>query len=199
MPYEYVGTKKCKMCHTREYESWAASAKGSSWDALKPGVNVVAKIRVGLHPDRNYTREGRCLVCHAVGFGLPGGYEAPRPDDDESARLAANRQGVGCESCHGPGGGFTLIMRDILRNERRYRDEELMAAGLNITGVGTCTRCHTQRAPCIEPGYTFAREQGANCGSHVIFPRKYRDPEQVAPVEENESRAGPKHSLITGR
>lgn len=174
--YQYVGMKKCKMCHVAEYGSWLESAKGGSWNALQPGANAGAKKKAGLDEKRDYSGDERCLKCHTVGFGAASGYSVPNPNDPRSVQQATSREGVGCEACHGPGSGFVPIMQDILRNERRYRDAELMAAGLNITGSGTCIRCHTEQAPCIVAGYEFRTGTRAECGTHEVFPRKLRDP-----------------------
>ena len=78
------------------------------------------KRKVGLDPQRDYTSEAACLTCHTVGFGQPGGYRIPPPNDKKANRFAATREGVGCEACHGPGGGFTQVMGDIYLKERPF-------------------------------------------------------------------------------
>jgi len=130
--YVYVGTKKCRMCHTLQNESLMASRKANSWNALRPGESAAVKKRAGLDVEKDYTVDPACLECHAVGFGKPGGYFIPDPRDKKLVRVAATRRGVGCESCHGPGSGFMEVMRDVVRRERTYRPEEVYALGRKI-------------------------------------------------------------------
>ena len=180
--YEYVGTKKCRSCHSRSHESWRASPKGRSWDALKPGLGVELKQLAGLEREKDYRTDVRCLKCHSVGFGHQTGYAIPQPSDGASVRFARKREGAGCESCHGPGSGFVKVMRDIFRNERPYRQEELRAAGLREIARENCLRCHTLEATCIVPdGKDSTYPAGAldvdlqdRAGFHGAFSLRYR-------------------------
>jgi hypothetical protein len=72
---EYVGSKKCRMCHNKEYKAWSKSPHATNFEVVK----VVGK-----------ETEGECLKCHTTGYDASSGKYA-----EESA---------GCESCHGPGG-----------------------------------------------------------------------------------------------
>ena len=185
--YEYVGTKKCRSCHGNWHESWEASAKGRSWDALKPGVGPEVKRRAGLLSEKDYRSDIRCLKCHSTGFGHQTGYVIPDPDNGRSVRSARKREGVGCEACHGAGSGFVMIMRDILWSERPYRQDELRAAGLRKITREDCLRCHTLEATCILPdGKDSTYPKGAlnvalqdRPGFHKKFPVKYRIPDEA--------------------
>lgn len=189
--HEYLGTKKCRMCHSKQYQSLLESPKGRSWEALMPGARQQAKIRAGLDVHTDYRTDGRCLRCHSVGYGQPGGYAIPDPDDRRSERLAAKREGVGCESCHGPGSGFVRIMRDIWQNERKYRIDELRAMGRKTVGPDVCRNCHNDQAICMvgvgvhKDGTNDTNGSPANRswldvdvtdrhGFHAKFPLKYR-------------------------
>lgn len=186
--YEYVGTKKCRMCHVNQYHSWLESPKADSWKALKPGVSGEIKRRAGLEVDRDYTTDARCLTCHAVGFGEPGGYEIPEPGDDRAVREAEARQGAGCEACHGPGSGFVKVMEDIYLNDRTYRPEEVYAAGRKKVRQVVCTGCHNQKAICMSWVMERTdREDGKDelhvavtnrSGYHAAFPLKHRESNQ---------------------
>ncbi|MCH8964109.1 MAG: hypothetical protein IIB58_04045, partial [Planctomycetes bacterium] len=81
--------------------------------------------------------------------GQPGGYRLPPSDAGKARRYAATREGVGCEACHGPGGGFTKVMGDIYLKERPYEQQELRRAGLRSIGPQLCLNCHDAKAPCI--------------------------------------------------
>ncbi len=184
--FEYVGTKKCRMCHGRQYESLRELAKGHSWEALKPGVSPEWKSKAGLEVNKDYTTDPQCLSCHSVGYGKPGGYAIPDPVDRKSVRLAAARQGVGCEACHGPGSGFVQIMEDVYKTGRTYKPEELRAAGRHSVGADVCTTCHNETARCLASpdggdGRTHTdaglkMELTDRIGYHARFPLVHREP-----------------------
>lgn len=182
----YLGTKRCRMCHTAQHKSLLHSAKKSSWGVLKPGVAVEIKTESGLDPTVDYSTNAECLPCHSVGFGHEGGYVVPDPQDARSIRRAAQREGVGCESCHGPGSRFVNVMADIDDTGRMYKPRELHTAGLRRMDAQICAQCHNERATCIlprdaEPG--SARHRAAfevdfkdRRGYHAKFPLTHRSP-----------------------
>ncbi len=178
--HEYVGNKKCRMCHSQWHKSWLESAKRESFQVLKPGSRSEQKRKVGLDPQMDYTSEAACLTCHTVGFGQPGGYRIPPPDDKKAQRLAATREGVGCEACHGPGGGFTKVMGDIYLKERPYNQQELRQAGLRSIEPQLCLSCHDAKAPCIADDSPRLKVDTDSFhtghGFHQHFPLKYRQP-----------------------
>ena len=178
--HEYVGSKKCRMCHGQWHKSWQQSAKGQSFQILKSGARAEHKRKVGLDPQRDYTSEAACLTCHTVGFGKPGGYRIPPANDGKAIRLAATREGVGCEACHGPGGGFTQVMGDIYLKERPYKQQEVRRAGLRSIEPQLCLNCHTATAPCIADDSPQLKVDSdslhAGHGAHQSFPLKYRQP-----------------------
>ena len=183
--YLFVGMKKCRMCHTNQYDSLRATAKANAWDALKPGYGVEIKTRAGLDGKHDYTTDERCLRCDSVGYGLPGGYVIPDPTDPQSARYAKAREGVACESCHGPGSGFIPVMRDIIRNDRTYRVEEVLAAGRRTVTEATCRSCHNESAICMHLIDRQGRQTGFENrieididdrrGYHARFPLRHRE------------------------
>lgn len=183
--YSFVGMKKCRMCHTDQYDSLRGTAKANAWDALKPGYGVEVKKRAGLDGERDYTTDERCLRCHSVGYGLPGGYVIPDPTDPQSARHARAREGVACESCHGPGSGFIQVMQDIIRNDRRYRVEEVWATGRRTVTEAICRTCHNESAICMhlvdrqgrQTGFAkrIKIDVGDRRGYHARFPLRHRE------------------------
>lgn len=153
--YTYVGSSKCKKCHIAEYKSWAKTAMGKAFDTLKPGSAVDAKTKHGLDPNKDYTTDATCLACHTTGFGHEGGYATPDPSDKKAVRKAKKLAGAGCESCHGPGSAYIKIFQDIFKSKRKYKVEELYAAGMRkIDGTG-CITCHNSQSPTIADGYIF--------------------------------------------
>lgn len=75
----YVGSDKCFDCHKSVHKSWKDSFHSKAFETLK---------KKGHETNKN------CLECHTVGYGQKGGYQE---------NLSKSFEGVGCESCHGPG------------------------------------------------------------------------------------------------
>jgi len=123
----FVGAKKCKACHLKQFNSWSESRMAKSFDLLKPGANAAAKKKAKLDPDKDYTKDATCLACHTTGYGKPGGFVdiASTPD------LA----GVGCEMCHGPAGTYLQKEYMSLQN-KEYKKASLVGVGL----VGRITK-----------------------------------------------------------
>ena len=81
-PRGYTGSDVCGVCHELEAQTYAFTQHMTAFDTLVThGEN----------------RNGECVSCHVVGFGEPGGFSF----DENPAHL----ENVGCESCHGRGGG----------------------------------------------------------------------------------------------
>jgi peroxiredoxin len=78
----YVGSEVCQSCHADEHASWAQQPHASALASLE---------------GRGAAGDAECLRCHTTGLGRPGGFQ---PNGGAQPALA----GVGCESCHGPGG-----------------------------------------------------------------------------------------------
>ena len=78
----YVGSAACESCHVEEHALWLAQGHAKALATLE------AKGKAG---------DAECLRCHTTGFEKPGGFQA-------AGGLQPALAGVGCESCHGPGG-----------------------------------------------------------------------------------------------
>jgi hypothetical protein len=76
-----------------------------------------------------------CLVCHTTGYG------------GEHAPTFKVEQGVGCESCHGPGADYNKYP---IMSDRKKAVEN----GLLEIDEETCLRCHNERSP-THPGFDF--------------------------------------------
>ena len=76
---QYVGVKKCRLCHLKEHKSWKKTKHASNFEVLIGAERS--------NPD--------CVRCHTTGFGKPGGFV--------SEEKTPGMENVSCESCHGPG------------------------------------------------------------------------------------------------
>jgi len=77
----YLSESTCRGCHPSAHNGVKDTAHAHAFETLK---NI------------GQSANARCLPCHTVGYGMPGGFvsEAATP-------LLA---GIQCENCHGPGG-----------------------------------------------------------------------------------------------
>jgi peroxiredoxin len=81
-PKGFTGNDVCAVCHPAETATWEFTSHSVAFNTLVThGVD----------------RRAECVGCHVVGFEKPGGYSL----SDREAHL----ENVGCETCHGPGGG----------------------------------------------------------------------------------------------
>jgi len=163
--HAYIGSKKCKMCHLKEYKSWETTTMATAFEVLKPGERAEAKQAAGLEPDKDYTTDTTCLPCHVTGYGLEGGFT-----DIESTPTLA---GVGCEMCHGPGGTYTKSEHMSLKN-KEYKKADIVAVGMvDQVSEEQCRGCHNTDSPFVGEDYVFDFEANKATGTHEKFPLKY--------------------------
>jgi hypothetical protein len=159
----YVGAKKCRACHMRQYTTWAATKMAAAFDVLKPGAAAAAKTKMKVDPRKDYTHDANCLGCHTTGFGKPGGFRSI----EETPDLA----GVQCESCHGPHANVLKVM--TIQN-KSFKLAEARAAGLRMPDEGTCrAECHNAKSPMIGADYVFDYNTRKSQGTHEHLPLKY--------------------------
>ncbi len=175
LSYSYVGSKRCKKCHIKEYRSWAKTKMGLAFKILKPGQSEEAKKKFNLDVSKEYTQDETCLKCHTVGFGKPGGYAIPDPNDKKAVRRAKKLESIGCECCHGPGGEYVKVFQEIQKSKRKYRVEDLYAVGLVKIDESTCLTCHNEESPTINAGDAFDYEKRKTEGAHENYPLKQRE------------------------
>jgi hypothetical protein len=173
--YSYVGNKKCKKCHIKQYRSWEETRMAKAFEILRPGNNTEKKQEFDLDVEQDYTKDEKCVKCHTVGFGKPGGYAFPDPEDKKAVRKAKQREGIGCECCHGPGSEYIKVFDEIQEAKRKYKVEELYAVGLRKLDEATCTTCHNEESPSVNPGDPFDYEKRKDDGTHEHYPLKQRE------------------------
>ena len=165
--HAYIGSKKCRVCHIKEYRSWTETKMAKAFDILKPGQRKDIKLEHGLDPDKDYTKDATCLPCHTTGYGKPGGFA----DIESTPDLV----GVGCEMCHGAGGTYVQDQYMSLKN-KNYKKAELVAVGLigEITAETCVDSCHNPDNPTAGDPYEFKFEERKDEGLHEMFPLKYK-------------------------
>ncbi len=157
----YVGPGACKKCHIKQYKAWEKTKMSKAFDALKPNERAAEKQAAGVDPAKDYTADPECLSCHVTGYGKPGGYSVAEDD--------AGLRGVGCEMCHGAGGGF---LADDLHSNKNKEFKTADLAPLGFVGKPTkeqCTTCHNEKSPFFKE-FDFEK---AKEGVHEHFKLKY--------------------------
>ncbi|MFQ6605358.1 MAG: multiheme c-type cytochrome [Fidelibacterota bacterium] len=160
MAQDYVGTKKCKMCHNKtksgkQYSVWAETKHAKAFEALKTeeALKYAQERGIKVSP----TEAPECVKCHVTGYDK-GGYEIKGDDfwsqvtdkgkPTKEVKLMSALQSVGCEACHGPGSKYKKkkTMKGIF-------DGTLAAAdyGLTIPDEKTCVKCHNEESPSYKP------------------------------------------------
>ncbi len=165
--HRYVGSKKCRVCHMKQYKSWSATRMANAFELLKPGVRSEAKKKAGLDPSADYTQDPKCLQCHTTGYGKKGGFVNLK----DTPKLA----GVGCEMCHGPGGSYLKPEYMSLKN-KNYKRADLVKVGLvNPPTKETCeSLCHNAKSPFFDPKKPFNFEKRKSEGTHKHYPLRYK-------------------------
>lgn len=162
---EYLGVKKCKACHLKQYKAWKKTTMADSFENLKALVKEAEKQKAGLDPGKDYTTDEKCLRCHTTGYGRPGGFK--------SAEETPHMAGVQCEGCHGPGSEY----RKIMKKNKKYKLAEAKAAGLIIPAEDEkgCMSCHGSDSPFtekVDPKYVFDFKARLE-KTHRHYPLKY--------------------------
>jgi len=119
---EFVGSAACAGCHESEHSIWSASPHARAFATL-----------VGKKEHEN----GDCQRCHTTGFEEAGGF--PQGGDALT--------GVGCESCHGPGGSHVA--------EGARREGTILALTDKCDScviMQICGSCHDE---ANDPGFEF--------------------------------------------
>ena len=130
---EFVGSASCRECHPEVYEHWLTTKHAAA-------MKTLAEVSV---PPRDFDPD--CICCHVVGwdpqksFPWIGGYAG--------VKTTPELAGVGCESCHGPGGAHNVAERDVKNGmttdttlQKQLREVLHQTPGEAEKKV--CIRCH---------------------------------------------------------
>ncbi len=125
--YEYIGAAKCKMCHNKSTtgKQYAVWSKGHHANALKSLGSEKSLVYAKANNIADPTKEPRCLKCHTTYNNV---------DEDLVATLT-KKEGVSCESCHGPGSAYKSM--GIMKSR-----EKSLAKGLILPTKEVCVTCH---------------------------------------------------------
>jgi len=126
---KYVGAKMCGMCHKGEkkglqLETWQKSKHAEAYKTLTGAKAAEIAKAKGLKKAANESPE--CLECHAI-----------------TADPKLTPDGVQCESCHGAGSAYKMLMKDkakaIAAGLTDFKDKAAIEA--------VCKTCHNEKSP----------------------------------------------------
>ncbi len=142
--FTYTGSKVCRECHGEDaignqYKIWSMSPHSKAYSTLLgEKASEIAKRNNITSPEKNL----KCLQCHATGKGKV-----------ESIVI----EGVGCESCHGPGSEYHKASNHVDYSGRENGYRRAIRFGMYpIRGIESlkrrerlCLSCHTKDRPCF--------------------------------------------------
>lgn len=139
---QYIGAKKCMMCHKSEargnqYGKWLESSHAKAFETLKGAEAAAVAKKKGI---ADPSKADECLKCHVTGHGAPKSALAEG--------FVPTSEGVGCESCHGPGSLYKTmtIMKALYEGK-----QDPKAVAFEKGGKETCLRCHNEQSPTYKP------------------------------------------------
>lgn len=184
----WMGTRQCGRveCHPVETRGWALT-------------KMASVAQRGLDGELRDDYRESCLRCHTVGWNPASandgfddvaaaeGWVFPaRLERGNHARLSetlADRSGVGCESCHGPGRFYTSYSADVCaschdqppdyENPSEWRRAPMSKIREGVVGRPACERCHTAQAFLDEwyghePAPETAREEDVQFAPEAV-------------------------------
>lgn len=135
---QYIGSKKCKMCHMSKKKGeifgiWQSSPHAKAYATLATAESKEVTKKAGIKGDPQQAAE--CLKCHITGYGASA--------EAKAASFKIN-EGVGCEACHGPGSLYKSIkvMRAL-----RADTQDAQAVAFVKGDKETCLTCHNEESP----------------------------------------------------
>jgi len=137
---QYGGAQTCKACHSNarlggeSFKAWEKSPHANAFKTLQTAeADKIAKDK-GFSTKAAETPE--CLSCHVSGM------LAEKPVYQKTFK---NTEGVGCESCHGPGSEY--------KNKHSKDVQEGVKLGLSLPKIADgsaekqCRACHNEKSP----------------------------------------------------
>ena len=103
--HEFIGAKKCSMCHKKSglAESWEATAHATAWDKLTPEQQkdkaILPFYTTGTDAKGELLTGVQCEACHGAGSG----YKSKTIMEDKEAAIAAGLlipDAKTCAKCH---------------------------------------------------------------------------------------------------
>ena len=145
---QYVGASKCKACHLskkkgEQFNKWKNGPHAKAFETLGSAKAKEVAANAGVKGEPQKADE--CLKCHVTAHGVDSTLIADSYDIKE---------GISCETCHGPG---SLYRKASVMNVKKYEanPKEMLAQwkelGLIIPDEKLCKNCHNEKSPSYKP------------------------------------------------
>lgn len=145
---KYTGYEDCSRCHKKKLignqtRAWKSTRHAKAYATLKTEKALQIAQERGIEGPPSESE--KCLGCHATAQGL-------EPEMFENRPLSV-KDGVQCESCHGPGSEYKA-------NEIMSDHDKSVAAGMWEPGKNEkiCTACHNEDSPNFE-GFDYEKSK----------------------------------------
>ncbi len=170
---EYVSHSQCKICHNKKEEGeiwniWSSKKHAKAYEMLgSPEAKEIAETRgLGKPPQES----PECLRCHVTAYN-------PEKDPPLPAKIAM-KDGVQCETCHGPA---SLHVKD--GQARKMKKDMSVDPSVHIARAdeNTCRKCHNEESPTWNPE-RYTREDGTKTG--FDFEQAWKKIEHAIPGKE---------------
>lgn len=143
---QFVGIDGCAKCHKRkttgnQLGQWKETAHAKAYATLATEKSKEIAAAQGIADPQ---KDDKCLKCHITAHGVEAALIA-KPKEGERGLVAED--GVGCESCHGPGSLYSP--RKVMKDR-----EASIAVGLVVPDEKLCLQCHNDESPTFD-GFVF--------------------------------------------
>ncbi len=133
---EVIGVGKCKACHKSktkgdQYGKWQASPHAKAFETLKNEHSAEIAKKMGI---KDASKDEKCLKCHITALKGDKGKDI-------------TDEGVGCESCHGPG--------SLYKSSHKKDKAKALTEGLIEPNEKSCLVCHNEESPTYKK-FVFA-------------------------------------------
>jgi hypothetical protein len=140
---KYVGVESCGMCHKsaakgNQLGQWQGSKHAQAYATLAtPKAKEIATAKGIADPQK----ADQCLKCHVTAHGVDASLIQAAAEGKKGYKV---EDGVGCESCHGPGSQYKAmaVMKD---------KAQAAAKGLVEPNEALCKKCHNAESPTAKP------------------------------------------------
>jgi len=128
--HQYVGVKKCKMCHMAQYKSWSKTPHATAFDTLSAAEQ----------------KKPECVKCHITGKLADG-------------TVLKGVQCEACHGPGKDFKSIKIMNRKKWKADPEGQMKLAVAAGLIMPTEKTCVRCHTKEGnPNFKP-FDFAKRK----------------------------------------
>lgn len=139
--FKYVGVNTCiGACHQNEdlgnqYEVWKNSKHSKAFLELQTEAADSIALSLGYVKPAADTKE--CIKCHSLGKDA---------DESEFESSFDLKQGVQCESCHGPGSEYMKL--SVMKDSSEAVNKGLL---IHTEKEKWCVNCHNPESPTYVP------------------------------------------------